>query len=92
MVVGACIDGTSVSALCETTANAPLGHDILYPLRTKFDSTGSNWSATCAGDAPAPITRCRASSHYLRRSDKNVDTLKITFLIDTADRAILDVH
>jgi IS5 family transposase len=38
------------------------------------------------------FTRWRASPHYLRRIDRKVDTLKITFLIDTADQAILDVH
>ncbi len=38
------------------------------------------------------FNRWRASPHYLRRIDRKVDTLKITFLIDTADQAILDVH
>lgn len=37
------------------------------------------------------FSRWRASPHYLRRIDRKVDTLKITFLIDTADQAILDV-
>ena len=36
--------------------------------------------------------RWQASSHYLRRIERKVDTLKITFLIDTAVQAILDVH
>lgn len=36
--------------------------------------------------------RRQASPHYLRRTDRSVETLKITFLIDTADQAILDVH
>lgn len=36
--------------------------------------------------------RHQASTHYLRRTDRSVETLKITFLIDTADQAILDVH
>jgi IS5 family transposase len=36
--------------------------------------------------------RNQASTHYLRRIDRSVETLKITFLIDTADQAILDVH
>ena len=36
--------------------------------------------------------RQQASTHYLRRTDRSVETLKITFLIDTADHAILDVH
>jgi len=38
------------------------------------------------------FNRWRASPHYLRRIDRKVDTLKITFLIDTEDQAILDVH
>lgn len=38
------------------------------------------------------FTRWQASPHYLRRIDRKVDTLKITFLIDTQDQAILDVH
>lgn len=36
--------------------------------------------------------RNQASPHYLRRTDRSVETLKITFLIDTADQAIIDVH
>jgi len=36
--------------------------------------------------------RQKASPHYLRRTDRSVETLKITFLIDTADQAILDIH
>jgi IS5 family transposase len=36
--------------------------------------------------------RNQASTHYLRRTDRSVETLKVTFLIDTADQAILDVH
>jgi IS5 family transposase len=35
--------------------------------------------------------RDQASSHYLRRIDRSVETLKVTFLIDTADQAIMDV-
>ncbi|MFB6187682.1 MAG: hypothetical protein ABEI86_12560 [Halobacteriaceae archaeon] len=38
------------------------------------------------------FNRQQASSHYLRRIDRSVETLKITFLIDTADQAIIDVH
>lgn len=38
------------------------------------------------------FTRQQASSHYLKRVERSVETLKITFLIDTADQAILDVH
>ena len=36
--------------------------------------------------------RWQASSHFLRRIDRKFDTLKITFLVDTADQSILDVH
>jgi len=36
--------------------------------------------------------RHQASTHYLRGTDRSVETLKITFLIVTADQAILDVH
>jgi IS5 family transposase len=35
--------------------------------------------------------RNQASSHYLRRIDRSVETLKVTFLIDTAEQAIIDV-
>lgn len=37
------------------------------------------------------FTRERASPHYLRRIDRSVETLKVTFLIDTADQAIIDL-
>jgi IS5 family transposase len=36
--------------------------------------------------------RHQASTHYLRRTDRSVETLKVTFLIDTAEQAIIDVH
>lgn len=36
--------------------------------------------------------RWQASPHYLRRTGRSVETLKITFLVDTAEQAILDVH
>jgi len=35
--------------------------------------------------------RNQASSHYLWLIDRSVETLKVTFLIDTADQAIIDV-
>lgn len=38
------------------------------------------------------FTRRQASPHYLKRVERSVETLKITFLIDTAEQAILDVH
>lgn len=38
------------------------------------------------------FTRQQASPHYLKRVGRSVDTLKITFLVDTADQAIFDVH
>ena len=38
------------------------------------------------------LTRERASPHYLRRIDRSVETLKVTFLVDIADQAITDVH
>lgn len=37
------------------------------------------------------IDRNQASSHYLRRIDRSVETLKVTFLIDTAELTIIDV-
>jgi len=37
VLVGASADGTSVSSLCEDSADAPSGNDILYHLRSKFD-------------------------------------------------------
>lgn len=38
------------------------------------------------------FARHKASPHYLKRIGRSVDKLKITFLVDTADHAILDVH
>ncbi|MFB6186290.1 MAG: hypothetical protein ABEI86_05415, partial [Halobacteriaceae archaeon] len=35
--------------------------------------------------------RNQASSHYLSQIDRSVETLKVTFLIDTADQVIIDV-
>ena len=35
--------------------------------------------------------RNQASSHYLRRVDRSVETLKVTLLIDTAEQAIIDL-
>jgi hypothetical protein len=37
VLVGASADGTSVSSLCEDSADAPSGNDVLHHLRTKFD-------------------------------------------------------
>ncbi len=37
------------------------------------------------------LTRERAPPHYLRRIDRSVETFKVTFLVDTADHAIIDV-
>ena len=36
--------------------------------------------------------RQQASSHYLRRIDRSVKTIQTTFLVDTAEGAILDLH
>ncbi len=38
------------------------------------------------------FARRQASQHYIKRTGRSIDKLKITFLIDTADHAILDVH
>jgi hypothetical protein len=37
VLVGASADGTSISSLCEDSADAPSGNDVLHHLRTKFD-------------------------------------------------------
>lgn len=36
--------------------------------------------------------RREASSHYLRRCDRDVGTVQATFLVDTAQGAVIDVH
>ncbi len=36
--------------------------------------------------------RQSASSHYVRRSDRHIRTLKATALVDTKSCAVLDVH
>ena len=38
------------------------------------------------------FARRQASPHYLKRIGRSIDKLKITFLVDTPDHAILDVH
>ncbi len=37
VLVGACADGTSISTLCENSANSPRANAVLYHLRTKFE-------------------------------------------------------
>lgn len=49
----------------------------------------------CCGKSSINSTffaRHQASPHYFKRVGRSVDTLKITFLIDTADHVILVVH
>jgi len=36
--------------------------------------------------------RQQASSHYLSRCDREVQTVQATFLVDTAQGAVIDVH
>jgi IS5 family transposase len=38
------------------------------------------------------LDREAASSHYVPRFDRHVRTLEVTALVDTASRAILDLH
>lgn len=36
--------------------------------------------------------RCQASAHYLKRCDREVQTIQATFLVDIAHGAVIDVH
>lgn len=82
------IDGfPDPSTLCRSFDRAPM-----WVWRTLLNRSAAllDWSGHAAIDSTF-FTRRRASPHYLGRIDRSVETLKATFLVDTADQAIIDV-
>lgn len=81
-------DFPSPSTLCRSFDRAPMSvwRDLLSRSAELLDRCGHT-----AIDATF-FARRQASPHYLNRIGRSVDTLKVTFLVDTADHAIVDVH
>ena len=82
------IDGfPSLSALCRSFQRAPMSvwRTLLTRSARLLDRSGHT-----AIDSTF-FTRHRASPHYLKRIGRSVETLKISFLIDTTNQAILDL-
>ena len=75
------------STLCRSFNRAPMS---LWRALLSRSVRLLNRSGEMAVDATF-FTRERASPHYLRRIDRSVETLKVTFLIDTAEQAIIDL-
>ena len=69
------------SALCKSFDRAPMSI-----WRELLDQSGH-----AAIDATY-FDRRQASSHYLQRCDREVQTVQTTFLVDTAQGAVIDVH
>lgn len=75
------------STLCRSFHRTPMA---VWRRLLKRSAELLNRSGHAAVDSTF-LTRERASPHYLRRIDRSVETLKVTFLVDTADQAIIDV-
>ena len=76
------------SALCKSFDRAPM-HIWRELLRLSSELLDQNGHA--AIDATY-FDRRQASSHYLKRCDRTVQTVQTTFLVDTAQGAVIDVH
>ena len=76
------------SALCKSFDRAPM-HIWRELLRLSSELLDQNGHA--AIDATC-FDRRQASSHYLKRCDRTVQTVQTTFLVDTAQSAVIDVH
>ena len=76
------------SALCKSFDRAPM-HIWRELLRLSSELLDQNGHA--AIDATY-FDRRQASSHYLKRCDRTVQTVQTTFLVDTAQGAGIDVH
>lgn len=76
------------STLCKAFKRAPM-HVWRQLLRRSSELL--NWNGRGAIDATY-FDRQQASTHYLRRIGRTVRTIQTTFLVDTAEGAILDLH
>ncbi len=76
------------SALCKSFHWAPMRiwREVLRLSSELLDHSGHG-----AIDATY-FDRQQASSHYLKRCDREVQTIETTFLVDTAHSAVIDVH
>lgn len=76
------------SALCKSFDCTPMKtwRDLLRRSSELLDHSGH-----AAIDATY-FDRRQASSHYLKRCDRAVQTIQATFLVDTAEGAVLDIH
>lgn len=76
------------SALCKSFDRAPMRiwRELLRRSSELLEQNGH-----AAIDATYFDHR-QASSHYLKRCDREVQTVQVTFLVDTAQGAVIDVH
>ena len=76
------------SALCTSfdRASMTVWRELLRLSSELFDRLGH-----AAIDATY-FDHWEASSHYLKRCDRDVQTIQATFLVDTAQGAVIDVH
>jgi len=76
------------SALCKSFDRAPMAvwRELLRLSSELLDQSGH-----AAIDATY-FDRREASTHYLKRCDRDVRTIQATFLVDTAQGAVIDVH
>lgn len=76
------------SALCKSFDRAPMSiwRELLRQSSELLDQTGH------AAIDTTYFNRRQASSHYLKRCDREVWTVQATFLVDTAQDAVIDVH
>src|SRR5699024_11053937 len=75
-------------SLCKAFKRAPMSvwRELLRRSAELLDQNGH-----AAIDATY-FDREQASTHYLKRTGRSIRTIQATFLVDTADRAILDLH
>ena len=76
------------STLCKAFKRAPISvwRELLRRSAEQLDQNGH-----AAIDATY-LDRQQASAHYRKRTGRSVRTVQATFLVDTADGAILDLH
>ena len=76
------------SALCKSLDRAPMAvwRELLRLSSELLDQSGH------AAIDTAYFDRREASSHYLKRCERDVQTVQATFLVDTAQGAVIDVH
>jgi len=76
------------SALCKSFNRAPMHiwRELLQLSSELLDRSGH-----AAIDATY-FDRWQASNHYLNRCNREVQTIQATFLVDTAQGAVIDVH